>query len=364
VTYLDRLQLIVVDHPAKVRVYPEERFATRAPSQDLIAFEQEIHPVQARDHKGRDVTALLAKRDRDMVDGFARRSWLGYAEEHFVELDFGDRLANLRSDERVFLCLTGWTDYPYPEAMWAAEQAGIALVPPVLERENGAGKWEVIVPEVGFPAGRPRLMMADVTGKVHGPHCRLRLRTNMQVFWDQIFLAPVKSSLPGTQVAETGKHQAADFQTTTLAVLHAELSPGYCMQEYSPDGKAPTLFDFHKSNAVPVSRLAGKLTRFGTVTELLHSRDDRFVIFGAGDELSVSFAAEGVPPLAPGWSRSFVLRTWGYCKTSSSFTATGQTIEPLPFAAMTSFPYGPGESYPRTPLHREYLRTYQTRGVK
>ena len=40
ITYLDRLQLVVVDHPAGVRVYPDERFATAdpPPSQKLFSF--------------------------------------------------------------------------------------------------------------------------------------------------------------------------------------------------------------------------------------------------------------------------------------------------------------------------------------
>jgi hypothetical protein len=58
-----------------------------------------------------------------------------------------------------------------------------------------------------------------------------------------------------------------------------------------------------------------------------------------------------------------VLRTWGYCKDGGPFTATGGTIDPLPFAGMTTFPYPAGAHNPRTPAHDEYLRTWQTRQV-
>lgn len=112
---------------------------------------------------------------------------------------------------------------------------------------------------------------------------------------------------------------------------------------------------------MPVTRLSGRLTRLGDVTELLQERDDCFAVFGPGDELSVAFDATGLPALPSGWSRSFVLRTWGYCKDASPFTATGGTIEPLPFAAMSGFPYRADEHYPATPRHAEYLRRYQTR---
>src|SRR5262249_10429480 len=87
-TYLDRLQLVVLDHPANVQVYPDERFASGGPppTQELLVVHQPIFPVRAGDHRSRDVTAKLRQRDRDMVSDFAFRSWLGFAEEHFVEL--------------------------------------------------------------------------------------------------------------------------------------------------------------------------------------------------------------------------------------------------------------------------------------
>src|SRR5262249_9803547 len=170
VAYLDRLELIALDHPADVRVYPDERFSVSAepPSQQLLAFGEEILPVKARDHRGRDVTAKLRHFDRDTVDGFARRSWLGYAEEHWVELDFGDRLAKFGPKDRLFLCLSGWTDYPSPESIWAATQAGVPLLFPVLERQGTDGKWRTVMTDVGFPAGLSRTMTVEVTGKLAG----------------------------------------------------------------------------------------------------------------------------------------------------------------------------------------------------
>jgi hypothetical protein len=135
------------------------------------------------------------------------------------------------------------------------------------------------------------------------------------------------------------------------------------MKEYSPDGRAPTIYDHDRLEAVPTTGPAGNLTRLGDVTELLRERDDRFVIFGPGDEVTVRFAAGKLPAVPAGWTRSFVLRTWGYCKDCSPFTATGETVEPLPFAGMSNYPYGPGEHYPQTPLHDDYRRRFNTRRV-
>jgi hypothetical protein len=136
------------------------------------------------------------------------------------------------------------------------------------------------------------------------------------------------------------------------------------LKEFSLDGKLPTVYDHDRTDNVPLLGLSGKLTRYGDVTELLQVRDDRFVIFGANDMLTVRFDARKLPRLPDGWQRSFVLRTWGYCKDTSPFTAQSATIEPLPFHAMSNYPYGPNEQYPHDAIHREYLRNYNTRPAR
>lgn len=363
VHYLDRLQLTAIDYPADVKVYPDERFVTLGdqPSQDLLAFRDAIYPITAIDHRGRDVTTKLAKMDRDTVDGFAKRGWLGYAEEHWVELDFGDRLAKFGPNDWLILCLAGWTDYPYPEATWAATQAGVALQHPVLERKTDDGQWQSVLADAGFPAGLTRMTTVDVTGKLTGPRCAVRLRCNMHVYWDQIFIAPLLDRV--TKLDEGAAAETPHLRVRRLDVASATLATRGCVQEHSPDGRQPTIYDHDRIEAVPVSRQTGYLTRLGDVTELLRSVDDRFVIFGPGDEISLAFDAKGLPTLPPGWKRSFVLRSWGYTKSCSPFVAHGDTIEPLPFRAMSNYPYGPKEHYPTDAAHEEYRRKYNTRAI-
>jgi lipoprotein NlpI len=355
VTYLDRLQLVVVDHPAGVRIYPDERFCSgQAPSQDLLALraDQQIFPVVATNHKGADVTSTLREWDRKTVSDFARRRWQGLAEEHAVTLDFGDRLARFSDGDRLLLCLAGWTDYAYPESEWAAAQAGITALSPTLERRND-GTWQSLG-EVGFPAGTPRMITMELRGKqLAGPNCVLRIRTNLHVHWDQIFLAPLLARGPKEGL----------FRVTPLEVSDAQLSVRGFMQEFSPDGREPTIYDHDRLEKVPVTRWQGKLTRLGDVTELLHQCDDRFVVMGPSDEIAVSFDARKLPAVPAGWTRSFVLRSWGYCKGAGPFTTTGGYVEPLPFHGMSNFPNGGKEHYPRDATHQEYLRSYQTRQV-
>ena len=92
VMYIDRVRLSVVDHPPEVVVFPDERFATSdpQPTQEVLAFRARHFPKKATDHRGQDVTPQVTERDRRAVDGFARRSWLGFAEDHSVTLDFGE----------------------------------------------------------------------------------------------------------------------------------------------------------------------------------------------------------------------------------------------------------------------------------
>jgi tetratricopeptide (TPR) repeat protein len=320
VMYLDAVRLDAVDHPAGVRVVPDERFvfAGPPPTQELLAFRSQHLPTRATDHRGRDVTGFVRERDR-RAPPFLCRSWLGYAEEHAVTLEFD----KLPAGKRWCLVIDGWTEYPYPESMYAATRAGVPLLPPVLERRRPDGTWEPLG-ELGFPAGLPRTMTRELpAGFDPSAGCALRLRTNMQVFWDRIALAPA---------------DAADVRVTELPPARADLAARGFMQEVLPGGRPPVAYDDAKTEPVAVTAWAGRLTRLGEVTELLRAADDRFVLCGPGDEVTVGFDAGRLPPLPAGWVRSFVLRAHGYCKDTSPTTVTGGRVGPLPFRDMKNYP--------------------------
>ena len=131
------------------------------------------------------------------------------------------------------------------------------------------------------------------------------------------------------------------------------------MREFTPDGKQPTIYDADRFQTVPATRLAGSLTRHGDVTELLRTEDDRFVIIGPDDVVTVRFDARGLPAISEGCQRSFVLRTWGFGKDAGPFIVGSPNIEPLPFRDMKRY----GSPYPDDPLHRDYSRRFNTRKV-
>jgi hypothetical protein len=218
----------------------------------------------------------------------------------------------------------------------------------MLERLGDDGRWHPLIASVGFPAGLPRMMTLEVTGKLTGPRCVVRLRTNLCIYWDQVFV---------------GKGVRNLFRSTSLDVATATLASRGCVQEFSPDGRLPTVYDHDRLEPVPVNRQVGLLTRLGDVAELLRTTDDRFALFGPGDEVTVRFDGTKLPSLPDGWTRSFVLRTWGFTKDAAPFTAHADTVEPLPFRAMSNYPYGKAEQYPTDATHEAYRRQYNTRRV-
>jgi hypothetical protein len=349
VMYLDRLRLDVIDHPAGVSVYPDERFATSGPqpTQERLFFRdaERVYAARAVDHRGRDLTDTLRERDGKHADGFAHRSWLGFAEDHFVELDFAGRLKSLPAGRKIYLVLAGWTDYAFPESIYAATQAGVPPVWPVLEQRQADGSWKVLG-EIGLPAGLTRVMTREITGWVDPAGGPVRVRTNLQIYWDQVFVAPA----------------AADVETSVreLAVTRASLEHRGFMQEYRPGGKLPVAYDHDRLEPVAATRWRGRLTRTGDVTELLAAVDDRHVVGGPGDEVTAEFDSTALPPLPPGRKRSFVLRSWGYCKDAAPTTLTGGQVGPLPQRAMSSYPYDAAKDQPPAVLV-EYDRIWNTR---
>lgn len=352
VVYFDEAKLLVVDHPAGTTVLPNEMAAVGGPPPEfaLYCIGQWIEPQYAVDHRGEDVTGALRKADRRCAGATKPdHRFVGYAEEHFVEVDFGKRLAEVDPGQRVVLCLYGWVEYAYSSTNFAAAQAGLRLRAPTIRVRRG-GRWVELFPEVGYPAGIEHVMTLELTGSLRPGDHELRIESNMELYWDRVALGLLaeNDSLRVHQLPAT----AADLRLL-----------GY-PREYSPDGRMPNLLDYtNVDRLIPWKRPAGCYTRYGPVAELLQSADDCYVIMGPGDELILRFAAEGLGPPAPGHWRSFLLKTDSYCKDMDLATAHSDTVEPLPFHGMTGYPYAAGEHYPDNSVTRRYQHQYNTRIV-
>lgn len=355
VAYLDSVQLIVIDHPWDWIVYPDERFATSPPfpSQRPLFFRQsECLTVQrAIDHRQRDVTALLQQRDGRYVDGFARRAWLGFAEEHAIECTFAPSPL-FPPQRRWHLILSGWTDYAYPESILAATQAGVPILWPVLEQRDADGSWRHVC-DLGMPAGLPRVMTVPLPSPFDPAAGPLRIRTNLQIFWDHLILAP--------EIAPPDRNKIPVIHT--LPVQKAVLEHRGFYREWNAGDGSPQRYDPDQLEAIPISRWQGRLTRTGDVTELLQAADDLFVLAGPGDVVTLAFDAASLPPLPPHWQRSFILRAWGYSKDTAPTTLTGGQIEPLPYRAMPHYPYDPSQ-HPPPARQNEYHLRWNTRSPR
>jgi len=353
VVYFDEAKLIAVDHPAGTEVYPHEMMAIGVPPppREVFCFRETIDPVSAVDHRGIDVTGRLRQVDRRYAGATELdHRFTGIAQAHFVELDFGDRLSRLAPDSRLILCLHGWVEYGYSSTNFAASQAGVRARAPSIHVFRG-GRWEELFHEVGYPAGLRHTMTLDVTGKLLRTDRKIRIESNMELYWDRIFLAE-----------DLGK---AAFSLKEVQAENADLHFLGYPREYSPDGHHPNLYDYANVDRTAAWKLAsGDYTRFGDVTELVEAADDCYVIMGRGEELTLSFPASAFGPVAEGRRRTFLLKTDCYCKDMDLYSAYPDTVEPLPFHRMSGYPYRPDEHYPDDEKNRSYRRRYNTRHIE
>ena len=349
IAYLDEAKLLVVDHPSDVEVYPNERFQTFPPfpKPEILVVKDARPPVRATDDRGEDILPLISERDRRYPEGFEHLAFQGFAEQHSITLDLGD----LSDTERILLILYGWTVYSSSSSDLAAWQAGLALESPRLEVVDERGDWITAMEDMGFPAGQPKAMTVDLTGRFPKDDYRIRITTNMPIYWDQILVSTFDGEVP--------------LRVTVLRPARAELRKLGYPTLVDPDGRKPLVYQYDEVDPLPRwVEQTGAYTRYGDVTELLECMDDMYAIMGSGDEIRIEFSADraGVPP--HGWSRDFLFYADGYNKDADPNSALGGTVEPLPFHGMSGYPYGQEERYPSDEAHVRYLREYNTRWVE
>jgi len=352
VVYVDEAKLIAVDHPLGTQVYPHEMMAISVPPPpfEIFCIREPIEPVRAVDHRGVDVTDFLRRVDRRYA-GATRldERFTGLAEDHYVDLDFGDRLKAVPADARLVLFLYGWVEYGYSSTSYAAGQAGGRVKAPSIHVLRG-GQWVEVFHEAGYPAGLQHMMTLDVTGKVLPTDRKIRISTNMELYWDRLFLAVHRGDEP--------------LSLKEVSVKNADLHVLGYPREYSPDGRQPNLYDYgNLDRTMAWKLLEGQYTRFGEVAELLEAADDCYVIMGPGEELTLRFPVGAFGPVPEGRRRTFVLKADSYCKDMDLYTGYPDTVEPLPFHSMSGYPYGADEHYPDTPKTRAYRQRYNTRPV-
>ncbi len=330
VNYIDQLRLVAVDHPEDVEVNPDERFLDDPPfaSGRVVASKGARLPVGAWDGQGRDVLDLLSRRDHRFASGFTATPYDGFANVHLLTLDLGD----VKSSAPLKLLMTGYVNYFSATSLYAAWQAGIKPISPYVEAERPDGTWMKIPGEAGFPAGLERTIVVDLTGKLPAGTRKIRLVSNLEIYWDQVLI--------------DNSTEAETHTTEVPLALATELFRGYPTQI---DGKSPGDLDYdydRVSLTGPFQHQRGSYTHLGDVTALVRGVDDRYAIFGSGEEIATEFDAAKLPVLLPGWKRDYFFYANGYVKDMDWWDAMPFTVAQLPFHEMSAYPYPAGEKFP------------------
>ena len=350
--YADQVHLVAVDHPDSVSIFVDERFVPPGPVALRlynVVRQARHHPESAVDERGNDVLPALRASDDVYVSNLTPTRYQGVVEPHDLVMDLGADAGK----RGTFLFLRGWI-YPTDASINVAlsQQQSIKLASPSLEVRDASGRWRSAIADIGFPSGKDKTIVVDLAGRFPTADHHVRIRTNMQIYWDEAFVAEDAAGSPVT--------------TTTLAPISADLHYRGFSRMYRKGGRyGPYWFAYDDvTKESPWRPIEGRFTRFGDVLPLLRSPDDMYVIMGPGDEATLQFDASSAASLPRGWTRDFLLYTDGWIKDSDLNTAFGTTVEPLPFHAIRAYPGASGDTYPGDEAHQRYLREYDTRAVK
>src|SRR5262249_51225499 len=121
---------------------------------------------------------------RRYVAGFDPIQFPGFSKMHYLELELTEKY----EAGPLRLLMQGYIEYFSATSGFAAHQAGIEPVSPFLEVQTANGEWKRVSNDIGFPAGLARTMVADLTGKLPAGTSRIRIGTNLNIYWDQILI--------------------------------------------------------------------------------------------------------------------------------------------------------------------------------
>jgi len=334
VNYIDQLRMVAVDHPENVEVNPEERFLDNPPfaSGRVVASADTRLPVGAWDGEGRDVLTRLSRRDHVFASGFKVLPYDGFANLHALTLDLGET----RPGAPLRLLMTGYVNYFSATSLYGAWQAGLKEIPPYVEAQLSDGSWRRIPGDAGFPAGLERTIVVDLTGKLPAGTRRIRLMTNLQIYWDQVLV-------------DQGSGQGSDAETRTTEIPLASAMLHFRGYPKQLEGASPgdLNYDYNLVSLTgPFQRERGSYTHMGDVTPLLKGVDNRFVIYGSGEEIAAEFDASALPVLPAHWKRDYFFYANGYVKDMDWWDASPFTVSQLPFHGMSAYPYPDSEKTP------------------
>lgn len=323
--YIDHFSLLVVDHPRDTEIFTDERFSVPPPALRVYTVSPRQPFAYAKDDRGEDVSDIVRTLDRRYLDTFGRGRYQGVTRDHWVEAGLPDSAPRKGP---LYLIGDGWM---HPTDATVNIALGQNSDPPPrglsIEVPDEKGRWITAKSGLGFLAGKYKTAVLDISGVFRpGVPRKLRLRTNMEIYWDRLAWA---AGAPDSR-AEKLSLAKADLRYRGFSVMKAANASSPETPDYNQiEGTAPKWRD-----------LEGYCTRYGDVRELLERIDDRIVIMNAGDELRLAFPARSEPPA--GWVRDFVMVGDGWIKDGDYNSVYSKTVLPLPWHGMKDYTQPPG----------------------
>jgi tetratricopeptide (TPR) repeat protein len=351
VYYYDYLALMAVDHPVGTEIFVDERFVIPPLKLGITTVATPHKIARAIDDTGQDVTDIVDTLDGRSLASFGRGQYQGITRDHYLEVDLGD---DAPKSGPLYLIAQGSIHDTESSVNVAVTQGtrwrahGLSVEVP-----DGHGGWVTAQDNLGFPAGRKKTILFNLTNIFRpGTPRRVRLRTNLEIYWDAIQWAQGAPDTPLKTIT----------LNPTLADLHYR---GYSVMHMPGAARAPEVPDYNQIEGTKQHwrDLIGYYTRYGDVRELVDHIDDRYVIVNSGDELSLRFAEQPPPPA--GWVRDFVITGDGWIKDGDYNSTFSKTVLPLPYHAKNMYTTRPGKLEDEWVYrqHPEDWRTYHTRYV-
>ena len=351
VYYYDYLALMAVDHPVGTEIFVDERFVIPPLKLGITTVATPHKIARAIDDTGQDVTDIVSTLDGRALASFGRGQYQGVTRDHYLEIDLGEDAPKNRP---LYLIAQGSIHDTESSVNVAITQGsrwrahGLSVEVP-----DGHGGWVTAQDNLGFPAGRKKTILFNLTNvfRPGTPH-RVRLRTNLEIYWDAIQWAQGAPDTPLKTV--TLDPTVADLHYRGYSVMHMPVGAG-----------APEVPDYNQIEGTKQRwrDLIGYYTRYGDVRELINHIDDRYVIVNSGDELSLRFAEQPAPPA--GWVRDYVIIGDGWIKDGDYNSTFSKTVLPLPYHAKNEYTTRPGKLEDEWVYrhHPEDWQNYHTRYI-
>lgn len=333
--YLDTAYLLVVDHASNVNVYApmgEQYIDPNFMNKIYTVGKNLLTPLSAFNEKGQNVLPQISK-----LDGMYTSAHNGIYSASITNVEWNRltlNLGKLSNAKSIKLIVNGVLDWGpdedqgkwYERFFTESVPNGTQPTPvPYMEVKDANGNWVRVSENRQFPLmpdAKARTIVVDLTGLFPTNDYSLRINN----FWNVTFDYIGVDTTPQENVT---------------------------IQKINPASASLYQAFYADSNS------SGNFTRYGEVTQLLLNADDKFVIGRQGDRVSLQFPANITQP-TENMERDFFLVVSLWFKESGNPAVTF-TVDPLPFYAMSSYPYQPTESYPSDSDHLSYLLEYNNR---